>query len=71
MEDLTIEKDTASAILQEELAMYDAMRWRLTTRLRILNRVESEPEQRKGLMKELEMLEKIILEYQKELALFS
>ena len=57
----------ASQILVDELAMYQATRFRLTTRLRILNRVGTDEQTRRALEEELERLEHIIGEYEAEI----
>lgn len=67
MDLMGIDKPIAKQILADELAMYQATRFRLTTRLRILNRVEADPQQRQALTQELEKLEAIITEYEAEM----
>lgn len=67
MDTLGISPQLAKDILADELAMYQAQRFRLTTRLRILNRVGIDEQSRKGLMDELEKLESIIGEYEAEI----
>lgn len=68
MQLMGIDPLVAQQILADELAMYQATRFRLTTRLRILNRVEADPQQRQALTQELEKLEAIITEYEREIA---
>lgn len=58
----------AQQILQDELDGYLAMRFRLTTRLRILNRVGTDEQTRRALTDELEKLENIIAEYEREIS---
>jgi hypothetical protein len=66
---LGVNPQIAKQIIADELAMYTQTRYRLTLRLTILNRVEADAETRLGLEKELEKIERIIAEYEKELAL--
>jgi hypothetical protein len=68
MDTLGIHTDVAKQIINDELAMYQATRFRLTTRLRVLNRVGTDEQTKKALVDELEKLESIILEYESELA---
>lgn len=68
MQLMGIDPQVAQQILADELAMYQATRFRLTTRLRILNRVEADPQARQALTQELEKLEAIIAEYEREIA---
>ena len=63
MELMGLSADVARQILSDELAGYMAMRFRLTTRLRVLNRVGTDAETRKGLEDELTKLEQIVSEY--------
>jgi hypothetical protein len=63
-----IDPQLARQIVQDEVGMYKATRYRLTTRLTILNRVEADPQQRQALQQELETLERIIAEYESEAA---
>lgn len=68
MDLMGIDPQVAQQILADELEMYQATRFRLTTRLRILNRVEADPQQRQALEQELERLERIIEAYASEMA---
>lgn len=68
MDCMGIEPQTAKLILEDELRMYLATRYRLTMRLRILNRVDVDPPQRQALEQELIKLEEVIAQYESELA---
>lgn len=67
MDLMGVDKQIAQQIIADELSMYQASRFRLTTRLRILNRVQADEQTRKVLETELEGLERIIDEYENEL----
>lgn len=67
MDYMGVDPEIALRILEDELANYQATRFRYTTRLRILNRVEADPAQRQGLEKELVALEAIIAAYEAEM----
>ena len=67
MDLMGIDAVTAHLILAEELDGYKQTRFRLTTRLKILNRVEADPQIRQALTQELEKLEQIIHEYEVEM----
>ena len=64
MDTMGLAPQVAQQILADELAGYLAMRFRLTTRLRVLNRVGTDDQTRKGLEDELTKLEQIVVEYQ-------
>lgn len=66
MDYMGVDPQVAQQILADELAMYQQTRFRLTTRLRILNRVEADAQARQALTQELEKLEAIIAEYERE-----
>lgn len=68
MDYMGIDPQVAQQILQDELDGYLSMRFRLTTRLRILNRVGTDEQTRKALTDELEKLEGIIGEYEREIS---
>lgn len=67
MDTMGLSPELAKQILVSELEMYQATRFRLTTRLRVLNRVGADTETRKALQGELETLEQIIGEYAREM----
>lgn len=64
MDFMGVDPRIALEILRDELGNYRATRFRFTTRLRILNRVDAEPTQRQALEKELIGLEAVIAEYE-------
>lgn len=68
MDFMGVNKEMARQIVGDELSIYRATRFRLTTRLRIFNRVDADPQQREGLEKELMKLEEVIAAYEGELA---
>lgn len=65
---LGIGQEMARQIIEDELAMYKANRYRLTLRLTIFNRVKAHEDQIRALTEELEKLEQVILAYEQELA---
>lgn len=67
MDTMGVDPQLAKDILVDELGMYQATRFRLTTRLRVLNRVGIDEQARRGLVDELEKLEAIIGEYEQEI----
>lgn len=67
MQDMGITSEMARQILDDELMMYKANRYRLTMRAKVLKRVGTDEATGRALIDELEKIEQIISEFETEI----